>query len=133
MENKPKIQDFSAKELDTVISKLKRRKATGPDNIPNEIFLEADKETKEIYLEHYNSINETMEIPEEWQKGNIKRLYKGKGIKGKCSNERGITISSNYGKVYERLINEVVTPSIWCKIYVWSIKEGNFPCRLETA
>lgn len=120
MENKPKIQDFSAKELDTVISKLKRRKATGPDNIPNEIFLEADKETKEIYLEHYNSINETMEIPEEWQKGNIKRLYKGKGIKGKCSNERGITISSNYGKVYERLINE----RILNKIYITDSQAG---------
>ena len=120
MENKPKIQDFSAKELDTVISKLKRRKATGPDNIPNEIFLEADKETKEIYLEHYNNINETMEIPEEWQKGNIKRLYKGKGIKGKCSNERGITISSNYGKVYERLINE----RILNKIYITDSQAG---------
>ena len=28
------------------------------------------------------------------------------GTKGKCSNERGITLSTNYGKVYERVINE---------------------------
>ena len=33
-------------------------------------------------------------------------MYKGKGIKGKCSNEIGITLSSNFGKLYERIINE---------------------------
>ena len=106
MVNKPKIDNFTSEELDNVIKKLQRKKAIGPDNIPNELFIEADKDTKQIYLEHFNSINQSMEIPEEWQEGNIKRLYKGKGEKGKCSNERGITISSNYGKVYERMINE---------------------------
>lgn len=30
------------------------------------------------------------------------RLYKGKGVTGKCSNESGITQASNVGKVYER-------------------------------
>ena len=47
-----------------------------------------------------------MNIPEEWQEGELLRLFKGKRIKGKCSNERGITLSSNFGKFYERLINE---------------------------
>ena len=112
MENKPKIEDFTAKELEIVIKKLKRKKAIGPDEIPNELFIEADEDTKNIYREHFNSINQTMEIPDEWQEGNIKRLYKGKGDKGKCSNERGITISSNYGKVYERLINERVLKKV---------------------
>ena len=112
MKNKPKIPNFTVKELEKVIKKLKRKKAIGPDDIPNELFIEADKETKQIYLEHFNSINESMEIPPEWQEGSIKRLYKGKGQKGKCSNERGITIASNYGKVYERLINERILPKI---------------------
>ena len=40
------------------------------------------------------------------------RLYKGKGVKGKCSNERGITLSSNFGKLYERIINERVLDKI---------------------
>ena len=33
--------------------------------------------------------------------------YKGKGINGKCLNERGITLASNPGKVFERVKNEV--------------------------
>ena len=37
--------------------------------------------------------------------GTMTRLYKGKRRKGMCSNERGITVASNVGKVYERMIN----------------------------
>ena len=39
------------------------------------------------------------------QEGEIKRLYQGKGNKGKCSVERGITLESNFDKIYERVIN----------------------------
>ena len=38
-------------------------------------------------------------------KGQIIRLYKGKGKRGKCSNERGITLASNFGKLFERILN----------------------------
>ena len=75
-------------------------------------MIEADEGTKMIYLEAINEINRKMNIPEIWQQGEICRLYKGKGIKGKCSNERGITLSSNFGKLYERMINERIMPMI---------------------
>ena len=55
-----------------------------------------------------NNVHEEESIPKSWLKGNIIRLYKGKGQKGKRSNERGITLASNVGKVYERIINERV-------------------------
>ena len=106
MTNKPPIENFSNKELNLAIKKLKRKKASGPDQIPNEIFIEANPGTRQIYLESMNTINKEMSIPPLWQEGELIRLYKGKGLKGKCSNERGITLSSNYGKLYERLINE---------------------------
>ena len=59
-----------------------------------------------------NTINKEMDVPTVWQEGEIIRLYKGKGTKGKCSNERGITLSSNFGKVYERIINERVIKNV---------------------
>ena len=59
-----------------------------------------------------NEINKTKNIPDIWQGGEICRLYKGKGTKGKCSNERGITLSSNFGKLYERMINERILSEI---------------------
>ena len=112
MLSKEPIPDFTAEELNSAIKKIKRNKSTGPDNIPNEVFIESDMETREIYRENFNNINRKMEIPEQWQEGEIKRLYKGKGTKGKCSNERGISLSSNYGKVYERMVNERILQKI---------------------
>ena len=106
METLEPIEKITTKELNKAINKLKKKKSTGPDNIPNETFINADKRTREIYRKAMNKISEEESIPEEWQEGEIIRLYKGKGIKGKCSNERGITLSSNFGKLYERIINE---------------------------
>ena len=103
---------FNINELDNCIKTLKRRKSTGPDNIPNEIFIEADKNTKQIYLQMFNQIYANEEVPNEWQKGEIIRIYKGKGQKGKCSNERGITLASNTGKVFERLMNNRIKDEV---------------------
>ena len=52
-----------------------------------------------------NKVYNEKKIPDEWQKGEIIRIYKGKGEKDKCSNERGITFASNMGKVFDRRIN----------------------------
>ena len=106
MKSKPPIRELTKKEFDKTIQKIKRNKACGPDNIPNEMFKEANTEIKKILLKSMNKIAEAKSIPDQWQKGIITRLYKGKGIKGKCSNERGITLASNVGKVFERMINE---------------------------
>ena len=43
-------QPFTNEELDKCIQKLKMRKSTGPDNIPNEALIKADRNTREIYL-----------------------------------------------------------------------------------
>ena len=112
LEHEPHIEDISMDELTKAIKKLKRNKATGPDELPNEIFIEADEGTRIIYLKAMNKINKERSIPDIWQQGEICRLYKGKGTKGKCSNERGITLSSNFGKLYERIINERIMTMI---------------------
>ena len=59
-----------------------------------------------------NNILQTTKIPQQWKEGYLKRLYKGKGVKGKCSNERGITLASNVGKMFERLINNRMVPRV---------------------
>ena len=105
-------EQISEKEMNLVIKKLKRNKSLGPDKIPNEMFIEADKETRSILKEILEQIHKTDEIPSTWEEGEIIRLYKGKGLKGKCSNERGITLASNIGKVYERIINERVKKEV---------------------
>ena len=45
MKNQPPVYPITEKELNYAIKKLKRKKATGPDKIPNEIFIEASPNT----------------------------------------------------------------------------------------
>ena len=106
------MDKITMEELKAVIRKLIRKKATGPDKIPNEVFIEAGDELLEIILTVLNHIIEKKEIPDQWQIGEIIRIYKGAGKIGKCSNERGITLSSNFGKILERIINDRIEKKI---------------------
>ncbi len=105
MKDKEPIEQITMKELNTAIKVLKKGKSCGPDNIPNEAIINANHNVRKEILLQLNSLSETFTVPNQWQEGEIKRLYKGKGIKGKCSAERGITLASNIGKLYERIIN----------------------------
>ena len=75
----PKPEPISMKELNLAIKKLKARKATGPDEIPNEAMIYADRNTRKIILRVFNEILNTLAIPTAWQKNQITRFYKGKG------------------------------------------------------
>ncbi len=112
LSNQDPIPEITEKELTTAIKSLKRNKACGPDCIPNEVFIEANTFLKEEIRKFFNILSKEYRIPDQWQEGEIKRLYKGKGNKGKCSAERGITLSSNFGKLYERVINNRVIDKI---------------------
>ena len=98
-------EEITIQEVKKAIKALKRKKSTGPDDIPNEIFIEANETSIAKYTEIINKIHKAQTIPKQWQHGEIITIYKGKGTKGKCSSERGITLSSNFGKLYERIIN----------------------------
>ena len=106
LEKEKEVEKIKKKECDMAIKKLKRNKAMGPDMIPNEALIEMDGKARQIMVHVFNKTNEAKGMPDTWQEGELNRLYKGKGKKGKCSNERGITLSSNLGKLYERIINE---------------------------
>ena len=108
----PDPEPITKKEMNAAIRTLKRNKAPGPDGIPNEAMIEANQKTREMYREVINEILKVRTPPEQWQKGHIKRLFKGKGKIGMCSNERGITLASNVGKLYERIVNNRVTEDV---------------------
>ena len=93
--------------------KLIRHKSLRPDRIPNEIYMEANKEIRQILKLLLEKTHEDETIPTAWEEGEIIRPCKGKGQIGKCSNERGRTLASNIGKVYERIVSESVKQKVW--------------------
>lgn len=112
MKTKEQIEQITVEELKTAIKKLKDGKATGPDEIPNEAIKNLTDTNLNNMKTIMNKITEDITIPESWLTSNIIRFYKGKGKRGKCSSERGITLSSNVGKLYERIINERIIKNI---------------------
>ena len=101
-------------EVKKATKQSKRNKALGPDEVPNELFIEANNYTIQLQtdLQVLNIVHMRKNIPDEWRKGITTRLYKGKGKKSKCANERGITVTTNIGKVYERIIDNRTRPHI---------------------
>ena len=85
MKKLPPPPPIEMTEINEAIGKLKRGKSTGIDLIPNEAFIEANKETREIYRKALNRINNTLVIPGDiWQEAEIIKIYKGKGKKENC-------------------------------------------------
>jgi len=76
--NEENLSEITMSEMKTNIKKLKKRKATGPDDIPNEIFIYATEETVEQYRKVLNKTAHKDKTPEEWGNGRIKSTYKEK-------------------------------------------------------
>ena len=73
----PQEPEITEDELKKAIKGLKRGKSTGPDGIPNEMFIESNEQTRALYLKVMNQIIHSAEIPQEWKEGKLKSLYKG--------------------------------------------------------
>ena len=54
MKNLPPPDPITLKEMKDVAKQLKRNKACGPDDIPNEIFIEANDKALEAYMRIFN-------------------------------------------------------------------------------
>ena len=48
------------------------------------------------------------EVPRDWREAVMLLVYKGKGDKRECSNYRGISVLKVVGKLYGRILIEIV-------------------------
>ena len=97
------IRSIGEEELQKVVSKLKKRKAKDCQNWNNELIIEGGEEIKQSLIKIYNVVNETQEPPREWNQMRIKTIPK-KGSNVKMSNKRGLFITNNISKIYEKII-----------------------------
>ena len=111
-DNDPVNMKFSRKELESAIKTLKREKSTGPDDIYNELIINAGENLRNNILEMINHFWSEEIIPEDLYRINIKSIYKGKGDTSNLENHRGIFLSSTILKLYEKMILIRATPKI---------------------
>ncbi|XP_074327960.1 uncharacterized protein LOC141665877 [Apium graveolens] len=95
---------MSGAEVKGSLHKMGRGKATGPDQIPIEVWLCLGEEGEQWLTRLFDSILRTSDIPQEWRLSMVVPIYKNKGDAQDCSNYRGIKLLSHTKKLLERVI-----------------------------
>ena len=103
-----KLGPFPKEELDSVLRKIKNRKAAGLDEIPPEVW--KIRQFDDILLRQCNAVYNQNRI-ERWTKGCILPFPK-KGDLGLAKNYRGITLTSIAAKIYNALLRNRIEPKI---------------------
>ena len=103
-----KLGPFTQEELDSVLRKIKNRKAAGLDEIPPEVW--KTRQFDDILLRHCNAVYNQNPI-NRWTKGCILPFPK-KGDLGLAKNYRGITLTSIAAKIYNALLRNRIEPKI---------------------
>jgi len=111
MKNIPNIRpdsklakSFTMKEIKTSIKRCKNRKAAGIDKIQGEVIKQLPKEALVKLQDIFNQIVRTGHYPKSWKEGIIIMIHKKKKPKDEPKSYRPICITSQLGKVFERVI-----------------------------
>ena len=97
---------FSMEELQTALSKLRRGRAPGPDNLRSDIILLLDYYGEQQLLELYNQCWASKTIPKGWKDAIAVSFYKGKGDDADPSNYRPISLLNTTYKIYATMLQE---------------------------
>ena len=103
-----KLGPFTKEELDSVLKKIKNKKAAGLDEIPPEVW--KTRQFDDILLRQCNAVYSQNRI-ERWMKG-CNLPFPKKGDLGLAKNYRGITLTSIAAKIYNALLRNRIEPKI---------------------
>ena len=92
-------------EIEKVVSKLDPKKARDAEQWKNNIMKEGGREMIKSLQNIVNQVDEQMVIPNKWQEMQIKVTHK-RGDKTEMGNKRGLFLTNNVSKVYERVVKE---------------------------
>ena len=103
-----KLGLFMQEEFDSVLRKIKNRKASGLDEIPSEVW--KSRQFDDMLLQHCNAIYNQNPI-DRWTKGYILPFLK-KGNLRLAKNYWGINLTSIVAKIYNALLRNRIEPEI---------------------
>ena len=99
------IKEITNEEVDKAIKELNNKKVADKHGWKNEMLKNCGDNMKESVKKALNEIGKG-KIVEEWKEVQIKSIYKNKGKKDEMKNQRGIFITSNMSKLFEKVIKE---------------------------
>ena len=99
------IKEITNEEVDKAIKELNNKKVADKHGWKNEMLKNCGNNMKESVKKALNEIGKG-KIVEEWKEVQIQSIYKNKGKKDEMKNQRGIFITSNMSKLFEKVIKE---------------------------
>ena len=91
-------------EVRKALSKMKKWKAVGPDDIPVEAWRALEGKGVTWLTEILCRLIASEKMPDEWRHSKLIPIYKNKGDIQECGNYRGIKLMSHSLKISERVI-----------------------------
>ena len=95
---------FKVEEVRQAVRRMRRGRATGPDEIPVEFWKFVGEAGVRWLTALFNEIFRTAKMPEAWRWSTMIPLYKNKGDIQSCNNYRGIKLLSHSMKIWERVV-----------------------------
>ena len=89
-EAKDDITEITSAEIELAHRNMKNGKATGPDNLPVEVWKSLGRTGVNFLKGALNKITDEEKIPDMWRKSMPIPIYKNKGDILNCGNYRGI-------------------------------------------
>lgn len=96
---------INKEEIRKAVKSLKNGKAAGTDYISNEMIKVGINELIDPLCKVFNLVFQTGNFPKVWNESYISLIHK-KGDKHDPNNYRGISITSNLGKLFNKIIHE---------------------------
>ena len=110
---KVNIDPFTEQELMMALSRLKNRKAPGPDRLPAEIWKYAPRSVHRALLAHFNKALSEASAPSSWKTADIVMIFKGKKKDPTLpTSYRPIPLINTVYKIYASLLHHRLKTAI---------------------
>jgi hypothetical protein len=109
--NEPLVPGPSHLEVEISISKLKKYKSSGSDQIPAELYQAGGEILVSVLHKLITSIWNKEELPDQWKESIIVPIHKT-GDKTDCNNYRGISLLSTSYKILSNILLSWLSPYI---------------------
>ncbi|VDP49224.1 unnamed protein product [Heligmosomoides polygyrus] len=95
------VQKITVEETEAALKKVKRGKATGPDDIAADLWKLRCWSPAELLTKFFNQIVMENKVPGSWQESTTILIWKKKGSPADCTNYRPIRLLSHSMKIFE--------------------------------
>jgi Reverse transcriptase (RNA-dependent DNA polymerase) len=99
--------EITEEEITKAVKKMRPNKAAGVDGFGSTFVKESLVGTLEPLVSFMKSSLENVDVPDDWKRANVSAIHK-KGDKKNPANYRPVSLTSNIGKIMERIIKDEI-------------------------